>query len=349
MLAMKRIAWMLGLLGLWTAAAAEERVRLTTEHADLWVVYQPDDPTNKLALVVPDHDHGITYLSNQVALVVAEAARVTLPGDLPPFGNAGDPLWILPQTQDPALLFLGVSAAAVSAAVFPQGLTLHLRAVQGPGHFFAWQAGLGGLDVRINSRDGLDETDQLPLAPGGHAHWNLGFTSNGVYVLVWEVQGRRAGVETNDFSLPTPLQFEVEPLPPPLEKPFARWQRAQWPEVTDLAVIGPGADPDGDGLVNAVEYALGLNPHVADRDRLPRLRLTESPAGRQWRLEFAPNSEATDVLWHAWQTGDLRGEATWQVVIPQVELTLERQPRLIFAGPASAPAQWVRWGVELSP
>ncbi len=350
---MKRTALLLGLIGLGTAApgvAAGDRTRLTTEHADLWVVYQPDDPTNKLALVVYDHDHGVTFLSNQVALVVAEAARTELPGDFPPLGRTGDPIWILPQTQNPALLFLGLSAAAVPAAVFPQGLTLHLRAVEGPGHFFAWQAGLGGLDIRVNSRDGPDETDQLPLPPDSHAHWNLGFTTNGVYDLVFEVRGRRAGVETNDFSLPTPFRFEVEPLPPPEEKPFIRWQREQWPGVTGDAVIGPGADPDGDGVVNAVEYALGLDPHVPDRDRLPRLRLVESPAGRQWRLEFEPNPAATDILFRAWQTADLAAATAWQPLPgPRVEPTPAGRPRLVFEGAAPAAGQYVRWGVEFLP
>jgi len=352
-----KTSWWLGLtvslasLGLVHAA---DRVRLTVEHVDLRVVYQPEDATNKLALVVRDDDHAATYLSNQVALVVAESARLELPGDIPPLGSAGEPLWILPQTQDPALLYLGLSTEGVSPAVFPDGVALYLRAVQGPGHAFAWQAGLGGLEVRFNSRDGCDDSDRIAMPAGSHAHWNFGFTSNGVYELVFEVQGRRAGVETNDFSLLTPIRFEVEPLLPPEEKPFARWQREQWPGVTDETVIGAGADPDRDGVVNAIEYALGLNPHVPDRDRLPQPRLAVTPAGRMLRLEFETPRTATDVLFRAWQSRALGANASWQSVPgPHALPGSPGSERVTLAFEIEAsetlPASWLRWEMELAP
>lgn len=352
-----RTSWWFGLgislvaLGL---VHAGDRVRLTVEHVDLRVVYQPEDATNKLALEVRDDDHGATYLSNQVALMVGESARMELPGDLPPLGGAGELLWILPQTQDPALLYLGLSTEGMSPAIFPDGVALYLRAIQGPGHVFAWQAGLGGLEVRINSRDGLDDSDHVAMPAGSHSHWNFGFTSNGVFELVFEVQGRRAGVETNDFSLLTPIRFEVEPLPPPEEKPFARWQREQWPGVTDETVISAGADPDRDGVVNAVEYALGLNPHVPDRDRLPQPRLAAPPNGRTLRLEFAIPRTATDVVFRAWQSRTLEANASWLSVPGPRALpgSLESERvALVFEIEASEtlPAGWLRWEVELVP
>ena len=352
-----RTSWWLGLtvpLALLGLIHAGDRVRLTVEHVDLRVMYQPEDATNKLALVVRDDDHAATYLSNQVALVVAESARLELPGDIPPLGSAGEPLWILPQTQDPALLYLGLSTEGVSPAVFPDGVALYLRAVQGPGHAFAWQAGLGGLEVRFNSRDGCDDSDRIAMPAGSHAHWNFGFTSNGVYELVFEVQGRRAGVETNDFSLLTPIRFEVEPLPPEPSRPFVLWQQANWPGVTDETVIGAGADPDRDGVVNAVEYALGLNPHVPDRDRLPQPRLAVTPAGRMLRLEFETPRTATDVLFRAWQSRALDADASWQSVPgPRALPGSPGSERVTLAFEIEAletlPASWLRWEVALAP
>ncbi len=309
---MKNGRWLflsIGWLGLFNLCAAE-RARLSTEHVDLRVVYQPEDPTNKLALVVRDDDHGVSYRSNEVALVVAESARLTLPGDLPPFGNAGEALWILPQTQDPALLYLGLSTEGMPAGVFPGELALYLRAVQGPGHVFAWQAALSGLDVRINSRDGLDDADQIPLIAGSHSHWNFGFTSNGVYELVFEVQGRRVGVETNDFSLPTPIRFEVEPLPPKPASPFARWQAAHWPGVSDEAIIGPEADPDRDRRPNRLEYAYAFDPKTPDGDGTPKVSLVKSETGWVAEITFRRNKAATDAVFRLEAAANLFGPWT---------------------------------------
>ncbi len=272
-----------------------EQVRLAVEHVDLQVVYQPEDPTNKWALVVRDDDLNVAYRSNEVALVVAEAARRELTGDFPPFGKAGDSIWILPQSQDPQLLFLGLSAAGIPNHLLQTPFELYLRAVDGPGEFFAWQAGWGGLDIRINSHDGLDETDRLPVDPGSHSHWNFGFTTNGVYHLVFEVLGRRAGVDTNDFSLPTPIRFEVEPLPPKPERPFVLWQQAHWPGEADLAVIGPEADPDGDRRPNRLEYAYGFDPKTPDGDGTPSIRLVPLEGALVAEITHRRNKAATDV------------------------------------------------------
>jgi hypothetical protein len=81
-----------------------------------------------------------------VVLVVAEAAKTPLPAGTP-FGAEGAPLWILPASQDPTLLYLGLSAEpptltgrpGIPSGVFNGNLTFRLKAVDGPGQFILWQ------------------------------------------------------------------------------------------------------------------------------------------------------------------------------------------------------------------
>ncbi len=57
---------------------------------------------------------------------------------------------------------------------------------------------------------------------------------------------------------------------------FEGWRRANFSEaeLTNSAFSGAGADPDADGLVNAVEFTLNNNPRTADTRALLQPRLT---------------------------------------------------------------------------
>ncbi len=196
-------------------AQSHNVVELTTEHCDFLVVYQPE-AANPLSLVLRDEDRGVNYQTNEVVLVVGESARFALPAGTP-FGEAGDALWILPLSQDPSLpslLSLGFSAERIPLGVFTRPFNVRLTAVEGPGHFFAWQTGgFGVLDVKMNSRDGLTEADRTTPIVGSHEHFNWGFTTNGIYRVTFQVDGQRAGESTNLVSLPATFVFHVLPLP----------------------------------------------------------------------------------------------------------------------------------------
>ncbi|MCI0537843.1 MAG: choice-of-anchor M domain-containing protein [Verrucomicrobiales bacterium] len=183
-----------------------------TEHCDFLIVYQPQE-TNQLSIVLRDEDHGINYRTNEVILVAAESSRITLPAGTP-FGNEDDPVWVLPQSQDPNLLYRGFSAERIPFGVFARPFNFRLTRVEGPGYFFAWQAAeFGALNVKMNTLDGIDDADKTTPIIGSHEHFNWGFTTTGVYRVTFQVDGQRVGESTNIVSEPTPFIFHVLPLP----------------------------------------------------------------------------------------------------------------------------------------
>ena len=303
-------------------------VTLTNEHCDLRVIYQPD-ATNKLAFGIRDSDRGISYEPAEVILTAIEAARLTLPGDFPPLGTAGAPLWVLPASQNPQLLYLGFSGDGLPQGVFDGPVNVRLLSISGPGDFFVWQAGgTGALEFQMDTSDGFSEQDHVPLFPGGHSHHNWGFTSNGIVTITLQATGRRLGAATNETSLETALTFHVLPIPDEPDSPFALWQETHWPGVTDLALIGPEADPDADGLLNLLEYAFALDPKVPSLDGIPQLSIREMAGERFAVLTYRQAMAATDLEFEPVVTSNLP-LPDWQHLTDQLEVTDHESYQLV--------------------
>lgn len=202
----------LGLL-LFAARAGSDRLALTHQHVDLRIHYSPGT-TQQLYLLVYDADAATHHPTTNVVLVVRAAAETSIPPGFELFGEPGSPFWILPASQDPELLYLGVSAEGLPRGSFEEPLSVRLVRVEAPGWFFAWQfdAG-GGLEMRMNSRDGIGPDDVIQPVVGSHAHLNWGFSRNGFYAITFQVEGRLAGASTNLPVAETTVLFAVEPLP----------------------------------------------------------------------------------------------------------------------------------------
>ena len=306
---MNSIASLIALLALPLAAFAQTNFAvLTHEHTDFRIGYHPGD-SNLLTLTARNEDLGVDYPSNQVILVVRESSRLTLPPGTP-FGDAGAPLWILPQSQNVNLLYLGVSAEAIPTGVFDGALRVELKRLLGPGHLMAWQAtGPGQFNIRLNSRDGLTSSDAFTPITGSHEHFNWGFSSTGVFSATFQVSGRRLSETTNLSSAETTFVFHVLPLPAPTN--FLTWQRSFWPPGFNPPTTEPAADPDADGSANLLEYAVGTNPtNALESVAAPALSFLNEPGGPFATVTFDRYTpardlrltvEATSVLSHDWR------------------------------------------------
>lgn len=303
------------------AAAQTEVGYLTDGHADLGIRYSPTD-TNRLSLAANDDDHGASYPPDQVVLVVNEAARFDLPAGTP-FGDAGDPLWILPQSQYPGILYLGLSTETIAPGTFTGPLTVTLKSLDLPGRvatnvterFYVWQAGhLGEFNVLVNSPDGLTSGDALSLPASGHAHFNWGFSTSGLWHVTFQASGRVTGEASPLASTNLTFAFHVLPL-----RPFEQWQATNWPPATPRDILGPLGDPDGDGIPNLMEYALGLNPTNATRAGLPTASVVESNGQRYGALTYTRAKSATDCVCEAVAASRLAADWLTLTVVHRVE------------------------------
>lgn len=108
--------------------------------------------------------------------------------------------------------------------------------------------------------DGDDVTITAGNLPSGAV-----FTSTGPGVgrLTWTPSAGQIGIHSIEFvisdgELSDRKTLMLGVLPPGGE--WESWHSFFWPGVTDPSIIGPDADPDGDGFANLVEYMLGMDP-----------------------------------------------------------------------------------------
>lgn len=139
---------------------------------------------------------------------------------------AGDDIWVLPQSQNVNLVWLGTRAAIADdafrplppAPVFGTGqLALQLLAAEGSGvdaggHFSLYSTDAFGFPTFAwSTADGIDDADVIaPINTRSHTHYNWAFTQPGDYLLQMEVLGytRSDGTEKRTRA---EIHFQVLP------------------------------------------------------------------------------------------------------------------------------------------
>ncbi len=133
---------------------------------------------------------------------------------------------------------------------------------------------------------------------------------------------------------------------------FASWRAARFSlsQIQNPLQGGAGADPDGDGVVNLLEYAFGLNPLLADHPRF-RASFTGTGPSAIYRISYERVSTASDLS-YSWLASPTL--ANWKPAFPfNVVVTPDpvRHTELATSSfePATNANQFYRLGVSLRP
>ncbi|MEV4281596.1 TIGR03773 family transporter-associated surface protein [Actinoplanes xinjiangensis] len=120
-----------------------------------------------------------------VMLKVTDKARIDVPSGAGYafLGKAGDKVHLLPQSQQPGIVWPGWNTQHESVVKGTKGtVTWRLKQVRGPGRFTLFLTGsFGTPEVIFDSAKSLPQ--RLGIAPNTHAHGNWAFTKPGVYQL----------------------------------------------------------------------------------------------------------------------------------------------------------------------
>jgi surface-anchored protein len=173
-----------GLVAL-TSAPLTAQVRLETGHVEVGVGY--DSVANAWDLHIHDVDNDIEYEPDEAIFVGLPGTETVVPND-PDFaflGNPGDRVFILPQAQDPNLIYLGIAGEELPSGVFQNELVrLTLDSFSGPGQFALYETdAFGDPTVFMNTRDGIGPGDGIDVGVGDEIHLNWAFSQPGVYEL----------------------------------------------------------------------------------------------------------------------------------------------------------------------
>jgi hypothetical protein len=200
---------------------------LVSEHVDLNLIYA----SGSWDLQPRDSDNVQSYPGHQALLHVDQVAKVSMPG-LSEYSfigaTPGHNIYVLPQTQDPKLLYLGFAGYGVPPRTFDvydataesngraagtaEWVKISLASVKGPGEFSLWQSTAFGEPIPLISTAQPQDTpgNNLWIIADGHTHYNFGFTERGLYQIDLRPSGYING-QLVQAANPVSIYFNVDP------------------------------------------------------------------------------------------------------------------------------------------
>jgi surface-anchored protein len=198
-------------------------------------------------------------------------------------GAMGETYWIFPSSSTPSnnsfSLYLGFSAYGVpnngtftgSGASTTGRIRWTVHSVENlttpsATAFYGYSVSAGSVNMQLTLDPAYPNREMVMLA-NDHSHLNLLFKAAGMYRITFRVRGTLVATGQEVSSL-IPVYFGVErwEIPGAVQPPtgYDGWKLASFSpaQAADPAVSGLGADPDGDGADNLVEYAFNGNPLI---------------------------------------------------------------------------------------
>ena len=270
---------------------ASPAAQLDKGEIDLEVAYEDGE----WEIVFLDEVNESEIEANAGVLTALEAAETLVPGDeaFDFMHPEGRPIWILPQDENPDLLFLGAAGDEIASGVFRDDqVGLSLLDARGPGEVFFYNIDeFGTPTVFFNSRDGISESDLFPVPVGGHNHNNWGFTAPGIYELEVQASGVLAETGAASSSDVVTLTFEIfgelpDVLPEPEIEIDVAFAEGQWEiELVDALTLTSSSTDD-----------LVLNLTTAAEAHVPEDPAFEFLGASGDSFYLIPQNRNTDVL-----------------------------------------------------
>lgn len=188
------------LMGLcWVTSLSAQEIR-TAGHFDLSITYDPGNGGWNTGIF--DYDRNTFLAPDAIIFEAGDAGKDVIPSGQPwdQIGEAGEPVWILPEIFEADQVYLGFGTQNMPRGVFTGGLSnrgridIRLISVTGSGvdaggTVTMWQAGFPPI-VHYATGDGIGDEDALLDVPGGtHSHYNWAFSKPGDYIVNFEVSG----------------------------------------------------------------------------------------------------------------------------------------------------------------
>ena len=165
--------------------------------------------------------------------------------------------------------------------------------------------------------------------------------------------GTLSGVTGTGFSTTFPAySMTVIDLPGSTSTtatPYSTWQTSHFTaaELTNPNVSGDNSDPDGDGIVNLLEYALNLDPRTASRAGLPTASTTTISNATYLTLTYTRVKSASDLTYAVEVSTDLltwHSGATYTADVTTTDQSTTQQvtTRTLSATNSATPKQYLR-------